>query len=124
MIVLDGSVGNRTAGEALGKALQVIPSGVSVGLAVASEAPITIAPAAVVARARQARCGSVAATVFRGGQDNGPALAAALAALPVSDAQLLWVHGPQPVALAGARQQIEQRIERSPSAAGAGPLPG
>ncbi|CAN5723198.1 hypothetical protein BH11PSE6_BH11PSE6_03240 [soil metagenome] len=115
MIVLDGSVGNRTAGEALGKALQVIPSGVSVGLAIASEAPITIAPAPWSPAHGKRVAEAIAATVFRGGQDNSPALAAALAALPVSNAQLLWVHGPQPVTVAGAQQQIEQQIERSPT---------
>jgi hypothetical protein len=113
MIVLDGSAGNRAAGEALGKALEVIPSGVPVGLAVASEAPITIAPAPWSPAHGKRVADAVAATVFEGGQDNGPALADALAALPRPDVQLLWIHGPQPVSLAGERQQIEQRIDRS-----------
>ena len=115
MIVLDGSAGNRAAGEALGTALEIIPSGVPVGLAIASEAPITIAPAPWSPAHGKRVADAVAATVFEGGQDNGPALADALAALPRPDAQLLWIHGPQPASLAGERQQIEQRLERSPT---------
>lgn len=113
MIVLDGSAGDRAAGEALGKALAAIPLGVPTGLAIAADTPVTIKPAPWSATQQKRIVDAIAATRFVGGQDNGPALAAALAVLPASNAQLLWIHGPQPVGFAGEQERIQQMVERS-----------
>jgi hypothetical protein len=112
MIVLDGSAGDKTAGEALAKALDAIPQGVPTGLSIASENPVTIDPAPWSAQQRARIANAISRTGFVGGQDNGTALADALTAVP-DNAAILWVHGPQPVAVAGSRERVEQMLDRS-----------
>jgi len=112
MIVLDGSVGDKAAGEALVKALDAIPSGVPTGLSIAADTPVTIGPVPWSAAQRERVTAAITATRFVGGQDNGPALASALAAASQSNAALLWVHGPQPVAFATSQAEIQQMVDR------------
>jgi hypothetical protein len=100
------------AGEALVKALDAIPPGVPTGLSIAADTPVMIDPAPWSAAQRERITAAITATRFEGGQDNGPALASALAAAPQWDAALLWVHGPQPVAFATSQAEIQQMVDR------------
>src|SRR5262249_37950736 len=50
---------------------------------------------------------------FEGGQDNAPALVTALEVLEAEpNAQLLWVHGPQPVSFRDSATRLEQTASR------------
>lgn len=111
MIVLDSSAGNRAAGEGLAAALKTIPAGVPVGLAIAADTPVVIEPAPWSPAQRDKLVEAIADTSFRGGQDDRPALAAALA-LAGSRGVLFWVHGPQPVVFWRSVTRLEQSLER------------
>ncbi|HEX8389413.1 MAG TPA: VIT domain-containing protein [Sphingomonas sp.] len=116
MLVLDGSVGNRRAAEALPDALDVIPTGVPVGIAVADDQPTLVAPAPWSPRQKERVVAAIRAARFRGGHDDRDALAAALAhaAGPSGPAgAVLWVHGAQPVDLAETTARLEQTLDRS-----------
>ncbi|MGQ0674330.1 MAG: VIT domain-containing protein [Hyphomicrobium sp.] len=119
MLVVDGSVRMAGLRGALLAALDKIPSGTPVGLILAEDAPHSapIAPWSDDHRRKVRQL--IDDAEFVGGQDNTPALAAALAALEAHpQAALLWVHGPQPIAFrssAGALAQASQRLTRLPA---------
>lgn len=110
-VLLDASAGNRAAGPALIRALEAIPAGRSVGLVVAADAPVVVEPARWSKAHRDRIIETVAGTDFEGGQDY--ALAEALDIVPDGPADLLWVHGPQPVDFARSRARIAQHLERN-----------
>lgn len=112
-IVIDASRGNAAVAGALGRALDVLPSGLPVSLRIAAETPVnvTLAPWNADQRARFQK--ALARADFVGGQDNLPTVAEALADVARSNALLLWVHGPQPVNPARTRAQLDQALDRS-----------
>ncbi len=121
MIVVDGSRSMERHRTALRASLETIPEGRFVGLAIASEPALTIAPSAWTPdHARKIRA-ALDATSFRGGQDNAPVLAEAVKLLEGEPGgALLWIHGPQPVAFRASQallDQISTRLTRFPNVA-------
>jgi hypothetical protein len=110
-ILLDSSAGNRAAGPALIRALDAIPAGRLVGLVVAADAPMVIPPARWSKVHRDRIVQAIDGADFEGGQDF--ALTEALDSVPDGAADLLWVHGPQPVDFAGSSSRIAQHLERN-----------
>lgn len=115
MLVVDASADMAGAGAALSPALDAIAPGRKVGLVVAGEEPVFVAPhpwsSAQAGRIRAA----LSAIRFRGGQDDRPALARALQTMPDARATLLWIHGAQPVRFTTPEPALEQAIERLPA---------
>ncbi len=115
IVLLDTSSGMEKSAAALKAALPTVPDTAEIGLIVAGSA-VREVPHARFDAAQRARFDRVlAATRFGGGQDDRPALAAALARLPRGDAALLWLHGPQPVAFAAPEPALDQALERLPA---------
>lgn len=115
MLVVDASADVALAGQALSAALDAVPPGRPVGLAVAGERIAFVAPQPW-SSAQAARIRAVLADIrYRGGQDGRAALAVALHAVPRADATLLWVHGAQPVRFAAFEPALEQALERLPA---------
>ena len=113
VLLVDASASNREAAAALGRALGALPPGLPVGLVLASEEPLGVAPAPW-SPAQSERFRELLESVdLEGGQDNLPALAEALEASAAADSVLLWIHGPQPVDFAHSRVRLEQVLERS-----------
>ncbi len=113
ILVIDGSIRMRPHAAAMSDALSAIAPGRRVGLLIAAEPPISIAPApwseTHAARIRS----SLAAFNFTGGQDNTPALAEALkAASTERNARLLWIHAPQPLRFDTTASRLEQTASR------------
>jgi Vault protein inter-alpha-trypsin domain/PEP-CTERM motif len=111
-ILLDGSSGNRAAAAGLKEALASLPAGLPVSLTVASAEPRRVETAPWSAEQRARLESAIDNSDFAGGEDNLPALADALDAAQGSGARLLWIHGPQPIAFAGARARLDQLLER------------
>ena len=113
MLVIDGSA--RLAGPSakMIAALDTIPTDARVGAIIATE-PMQRIPLAPWSDAQKAAIVKlIRSALFTGGQDNAPALAAALLALePEPQATLLWIHGPQPVSFAGSTARLEQATTR------------
>lgn len=109
-ILLDGSAGNRAAAAGLERALDAIPAGHPVGLVIAGDETVTVAPAPWSPAHRTRVREAIADTDFEGGQDH--ALPQALQTVQGNAADLLWVHGSQPVAFARSRARLEQHLER------------
>jgi hypothetical protein len=98
---------------ALSQALGAIPDGVRVGMVIASEPLQQVALAPWSEQQKQAVMSALRATPFVGGQDNAPALAAALEKVESEpNATLLWVHGPQPVRFHDGTARLEQALAR------------
>lgn len=112
-IVVDGSRGNEAAADALEGALDALPAGLPVSLRIAAEAPINVPLAPWNAAQRERFDAALDDADFIGGQDNVPAVAAAVADVARSDAVLLWIHGPQPVNFAHSRAGLDQVLDRS-----------
>ena len=110
-VLLDASAGNRAAGPALIRALDAIPAGRRIGLVIAADAPVVVAPAPWSKAHREKIIQAIADTDFEGGQDY--ALAEALDTVPDGPADLLWVHGPQPVEFARSSARVAQHLERN-----------
>lgn len=115
MLVVDASADVAAVGEALPGALEAVAPGRPVGLVVAGDRVVSVAPRpwspTQAARVRAA----LASTRFGGGQDGRAPLAAALRAVPSADATLLWLHGAQPVRFASPEPALEQALERLPA---------
>src|SRR5262249_55450445 len=94
-------------------ALDAIPTDAKVGAIVATE-PMQRVPLAPWSDTQKAAVVKlIRSASFTGGQDNAPALAAALLALePEPQATLLWIHGPQPVSFSGSTARLEQATTR------------
>jgi len=120
MLVIDGSARLGAAVPELIAALDAIAPSAKVGAMIASE-PVRQVPMAPWSGAqKQAVVTLLRTTTFAGGQDNAPALAAAMQALADhTRARLLWVAGPQPVSFRGSSARLEQataRLSRLPDA--------
>lgn len=118
MLVIDGSAKLAASRAALIKALDAIPLQVKVGAVLAAEDVRRVAPGPWTSAQKLAITDLIRSADFMGGQDNAPALVAALQALETEpNATLLWVHGPQPVRFAQSQSQLEQagaRLTRFP----------
>ena len=115
-ILLDGSVTNEGAGEALAKALDAIAPGTPVRLSVAAEEPVSI-PAAPWSATQRAKIEQAVDSVnFAGGVDNVPALTALLSGMNGPASTLLWIHGPQPTEFAMSNTKLSQFLDRSEAA--------
>jgi hypothetical protein len=115
MLVVDASADMAATGAALPGALEAVAPGRPVGLVVAGEAVVTVAPQPWgPAQANRIRA-ALAATRFAGGQDDRAALATALQSMPRADATLLWLHGSQPVRFAEPEPALEQALDRLPA---------
>lgn len=112
-IVVDGSKGNAAAAQALASSLDALPAGLPVSLRIAAEMPahVALAPWSLAQRTRFTA--ALESAAFIGGQDNSNALADALRDVARSDAVLLWVHGPQPVAFTPGQSRLGQALDRS-----------
>ncbi len=113
ILVIDGSARLRPHAAAIGEALANITPGRRIGIYIAAEPPVSIAPApwseTHAARIRAA----LAAHTFTGGQDNTPALNEALkAASTEANAGLIWIHGPQPLRFEATASLLEQSADR------------
>jgi hypothetical protein len=116
MLVLDGSAavaGYRAAIHAAFARSDAVADGAMVGLALADGSGAVIAPAPWTGEQRSRVLALVEAARMAGGADNTPALAAAIALTADREgARVLWLHGPQPVEITGARAALEQAIAR------------
>jgi hypothetical protein len=112
MLVVDGSRRLRATIPDLIKAIDAVPPTQPLGLILATE-PVRVVPLAPASAAhKKTIAATLTAASFVGGQDNAPAIAAALRALEsVPDATLLWVHGAQPVSL-NSESTLEQTVAR------------
>ncbi len=115
-IVIDGSQCMKDSVAAISKAIAKLPEGVEFTIILAGDNEKTIVP---VQTATPAKCAQAAATINNikcvGGTDNVPALVSAwnIAAGKQSGA-ILWIHGPQPVAIsdtANLLQCLDRRKE-------------
>jgi hypothetical protein len=116
-IVIDGSLCMKDSVAAISKAIAKLPEGVEFTVILAGDNEKTIVP---VQTATPAKCAQAAATINNikcvGGTDNVPALVSAwnIAAAKPSGA-ILWIHGPQPVAISDTTnllQYWDRRKER------------
>src|SRR5205823_14167626 len=105
--------------DGLIQALDLVPAGAVVGLAIADEAGVRFAPAPWTPARKAAIAKALRAAPFRGGQDDSGALADAILALEShADAALIWISGPQPVRFrrdAGRLDQVLDRARRRPA---------
>jgi hypothetical protein len=113
MLVIDGSARLAESSAKMIAALDTIPTNAKVGAIIATE-PMQRVPLAPWSDAQKAAIVKlIRSASFTGGQDNAPALAAALLALePELQATLLWIHGPQPVSFSGGTARLEQATAR------------
>jgi hypothetical protein len=113
MLVIDGSTRVESIIPHLIAALDAIPPNIKVGAMIASE-PVQQKSLAPWTKAqKKAIVTLLRSAYFVGGQDNAPALAKALQVLEAeANAQLLWVHGPQPVSFRGSAAGLEQATSR------------
>jgi hypothetical protein len=113
IIVIDGSARMRPHAATIGKALANIAPGRRVGLHIAAEPPVSIAPERWSDTHAAGIRAALAAHTFTGGQDNTPALAQALkAASTERNARLLWIHAPQPLRFDTTAPLLEQTASR------------
>jgi hypothetical protein len=112
-IVVDGSVGNKGAADALAATLDTLPRGLPVSLRIAAEQPVTVALAPWSSAQRDLVQKTLSAATFSGGQDNFPAVSDAVAETSGANATLLWIHGPQPVRFDRSSARLDQMLERS-----------
>jgi hypothetical protein len=113
LLVIDGSQRMAAHVDAIAAALQSIPPETRVGLIIAGEPMLRIAPAVLAPDHAQRIGAALRARRFIGGQDNTPALAEALkAASGEPNARVIWVHGPQPMRFAGSASLLEQAAGR------------
>jgi hypothetical protein len=113
MFVVDGSKALAPNVPALVKALDALPASARVGLVIAAETVRRVDVAPLSGTHKSAIEGALRSASFAGGQDNAPALAAALSALSgTPEALIIWVHGPQPVRFADGATSLEQSAER------------
>ena len=119
ILVIDGSARMHPHTAAIGKSLATIAPGRRVGLVIASEPPVSIAPEPWSDTHATRISSSLAAHQFAGGQDNTPALTQALkTASTEAKSRLLWIHGPQPLRFETTASLLEQaaaRIDTMPS---------
>jgi hypothetical protein len=113
MLVIDGSARLAKVGTRLLQALATIPDGFPVGAILASEPMRSVAPAPWSADQHAQISALLRQASFFGGQDNAPALAAALLMLETKpNAALVWIHGPQPVNFRDGATRLEQATSR------------
>ena len=114
VVVIDGSKGMSEAAREIAKALSGVPRSMEVSVIIAGdeldETPnFKAANSSVSEQAQQ----TLSQTHFVGGQDNVPALEAALElAVTGRTSAIVWIHRPQPVLLA-SESRIRQSIERT-----------
>jgi hypothetical protein len=95
------------------RALNAIPETAKVGAVVASETARQVKPAPFTTDQKERIIDLLRSVSFRGGQDNAPALADALAMLESEPgAMLLWLHGPQPISFRSGAARLEQAMAR------------
>lgn len=112
-IVVDGSVGNKSAADALATTLDTLPRGLPVSLRIAAERPATVPLAPWSSAQRDLVQKALSDNGFAGGQDNIPAVSDAIAETSAANAKLLWIHGPQPVKFDRSSARLDQMLERS-----------
>jgi hypothetical protein len=113
MLVIDGSARIANVGTRLVQALAAIPDGFPVGAILASAPLRSVAPAPWSADQHAQISALLRQASFFGGQDNAPALAAALLMLETKpNAALVWIHGPQPVNFREGAARLEQATSR------------
>ncbi len=115
MLVVDASADMAATIDALDHALGAIAPGRVVGMVIAGDEPSVVAPAPWSSAQARRMHDALAATTAQGGQDDRPALALALHAMPRADATVLWLHGAQPVRFAGPDPALEQALDRLPA---------
>lgn len=116
MILVDGSVDNQAAAQALAKAVDGIAPGTQVGLTIAADKPVTVAVSPWSADQKQRFVNALNATDFTGGHDNVPALSAMLNTMTGTQNVVLWLHGPQPYDFEATSAPVEQWLERNDGA--------
>jgi len=113
MLVIDGSGRLKDSVPSLIAALDAVPPSAKVGAIIASESIQLQSLAPWTEKQKQAIAGMLRSAYLVGGQDNAPALIKALEALETEpNAQLLWVHGPQPISFRGSAARLEQATSR------------
>jgi hypothetical protein len=113
MLVVDGSARVKSIIPHLIAALDAIPSTAKVGATVAAEPLQHQSLAPWTPAQKKAIVSLLRSAYFVGGQDNAPALAKAMEALETEpNAQLLWVHDPQPISFRGSAASLEQTTSR------------
>lgn len=113
VVVVDGSARMAAAAPGLAAALETLPEGLPVGLHLAAESGIDLAPAPWAGGHKSAVLSAIRGHAYIGGQDNTEALAQALKrASAAVDARILWVHGPQPLRFAKSAARLDQASER------------
>ncbi len=114
-ILLDGSVTNNEAAQALSNALDGIEENTSVGLIIARDDPIIIERAPWSQMQKSKFVDAIDDTDFVGGVDNIAALTTALENSTKNQETILWIHGPQPIIFPASTAALEQFLERNGS---------
>jgi hypothetical protein len=111
-VLVDGSITNDDAGEALTKALTGIAPGTPVSLMIAAEKPVRVATAPWSPEQRARFEEALNEADFAGGVDTLPALTQVLGKMTEGKGTLLWIHGPQPTDFPDSVAQLAQQLER------------
>ena len=115
MIVVDGSVKSGKYIDQVIESLKTLPQGQKVGLLIASGDNPFIEIDHWSEEQQNKFIKLLNDYEFIGGQDNAPALAEALLKMErFHDAEILWIHSPQPIVFAEGLSKLEQVIERLP----------
>jgi hypothetical protein len=109
-ILVDGSVDNEAAGDALAKALDGIAPGTPVSLTIAGDDLIRVASAPWSPEQKAKFSEALDDADYEG--DNIAALTRLTANAQRPADAILWVHGPQPVAFAASQAALEQWLDR------------
>jgi hypothetical protein len=118
MIVLDASKQLGPHAQDIAASLDTIPKEVRVGLMVAGDVLTEVAPAKWTSGHARTVKHAILNAGYAGGKDNTEALTQAIMALEREpQADLLWIHGPQPMTFrstAGQLEQVTQRLSKFP----------
>ncbi|MBV1910681.1 MAG: hypothetical protein KUG78_15365 [Kangiellaceae bacterium] len=113
LIVIDGSVNIGPYVDDVIESLNQIPINRKVGVMIASEENLSVEIAQWSDSHKQEIVSILSRADFNGGQDNAPALAEAIKQLERYDnAELLWIHAPQPILFEGSTALLEQATNR------------
>lgn len=113
MLIVDGSAGLAPHKQALITAIKQLPNNANLGLIIASNPLISVDVARIEDSHQQLLIDTINDYDFVGGQDNTQAITKAILALEnTDDAQVLWIHAPQPILFDNSKAQLEQVNDR------------
>ena len=114
VFVLDGGKSAREGAGAISAALNAVAPGRTVGLIIAGEQRVSVAPAPLDGGHRAKLEAALQRHKPAGGQDNVAALQDAILVLePFQKGVVVWLHGPQPAPFSRSSAKLEQTLARA-----------